>query len=427
MKVSLFRRPLPSPPAYAFSSDVGKTYFASAMRQGFCQSYFSLAENFRTQDEPAYCGLSTLVMALNALRVDPGRPWKGPWRFFHEDMLDCCRPLDMVKEKGITIQDFACLARCNFAEADLVYAQDGELEAFRAAVRRATSADVEEAGVLVVSYDRSVLLQTGTGHFSPVAAYDPESDMALVMDVARFKYPPQWLPVATLFDAMRSEDAETGRPRGYLVVSSRQEQGLLFTLKRSSHTHWPALGRWWSQLRKSVNEAVERSLRCDDGATPTPVLADAAAVASASRPACCTAEETARALLSTFPGVLLENVLTTYSGEYGAGALEDVREQLDELVALIEGTTAFREVDSYAGRAQVEVTRSRDDRVDVRHFYTLLLLAALLEEPIRRNCREPGSCELTPMVVEVEQGPRALRDEVENVRKTLNAVMIQLS
>ena len=59
------------------------------MRQGFCQSYFSLAENFRTQDEPAYCGLSTLVMALNALRVDPGRPWKGPWRFFHEDMLDC--------------------------------------------------------------------------------------------------------------------------------------------------------------------------------------------------------------------------------------------------------------------------------------------------------------------------------------------------
>ena len=41
------------------------------------ECYFPLAEQFRTQDEPAFCGLSTLTMVLNALAVDPGRVWKG--------------------------------------------------------------------------------------------------------------------------------------------------------------------------------------------------------------------------------------------------------------------------------------------------------------------------------------------------------------
>lgn len=41
------------------------------------ESYFRLAEQFRTQDDPSFCGLSSLTMVLNALAVDPGRTWKG--------------------------------------------------------------------------------------------------------------------------------------------------------------------------------------------------------------------------------------------------------------------------------------------------------------------------------------------------------------
>ena len=50
-------------------------------------TFFELAEQFHTQNEPAYCALGTLVMVLNALHVDPGRMWKGPWRWFSEEML----------------------------------------------------------------------------------------------------------------------------------------------------------------------------------------------------------------------------------------------------------------------------------------------------------------------------------------------------
>ena len=52
-------------------------------------------------------------MVLNALEVDPQRVWKGPWRFYHENMLDCCVPLATIEKSGITMDQFACLAACN--------------------------------------------------------------------------------------------------------------------------------------------------------------------------------------------------------------------------------------------------------------------------------------------------------------------------
>lgn len=39
--------------------------------------------------------------------------------------------------------------------------------------------------------------------------------MALILDVARFKYPPHWVPLSLLWEAMDSVDATTDRPRGY--------------------------------------------------------------------------------------------------------------------------------------------------------------------------------------------------------------------
>lgn len=55
------------------------------------------------QDDPAFCGLASVAMVLNALSIDPRRPWKGSWRIFHEHLLDCCVPLAQVQQKGITL------------------------------------------------------------------------------------------------------------------------------------------------------------------------------------------------------------------------------------------------------------------------------------------------------------------------------------
>lgn len=72
---------------------------------------------------------------------------------------------------------------------------------------------------LIVSYSRQGVRQTGDGHYSPLGAYNRTRDMALVLDVARFKYPPHWVSLPLLFEAMGRTDPDTGLTRGYIKLT----------------------------------------------------------------------------------------------------------------------------------------------------------------------------------------------------------------
>lgn len=48
----------------------------------------------------------------------------GPWRWYHEDMLDCCTSLQVAREKGINMEQFTCLAKCNNLTAVATSASD---------------------------------------------------------------------------------------------------------------------------------------------------------------------------------------------------------------------------------------------------------------------------------------------------------------
>lgn len=254
-----YRRPLP-PGCVALASAAGRELFSSALSGGQAQGFFHVISQYSTQAEPAFCGLATLAIALNALSIDPGRSWKGVWRWYSEELLDCCAPLEKVKQSGITLDAFACLARCNGASIEVRRPPSKEVDGtakvalrettaspsptagcchgrgsggaavdstastaagaseadFRATVKAVTA--VAEGAVLVVAYSRRVLKQTGDGHFSPIGAYDPASDSVLILDTARFKHPPHWVPLSLLYEAMRSLDPDTGKPRGYAVI-----------------------------------------------------------------------------------------------------------------------------------------------------------------------------------------------------------------
>lgn len=212
------RRPLP-PELVAFGSPDGRKLLVEALAAGTAECFHALVAHLHTQAEPAWCGLGTLVTVLNALEIDPGRVWKGPWRFFGEELLVCCKSLEVAATEGLTLAEVACLAECNGAEVARVHAESGA--GAEVAFREALAQSVREpAGPFIIAnYDRQVLGQTGTGHFSPLAALHEASDRVLVLDVARFKYPPHWVPVADLWRAMGSIDPDTGRARGYLSVA----------------------------------------------------------------------------------------------------------------------------------------------------------------------------------------------------------------
>lgn len=192
---TFYRRPLPST-CIAFSSPEGRALFSAALHEGGLKSYFSLAEHYVTQTEPAFCGLSTLSMCLNALGIDPGTRWKGVWRWYDEEMLQCCVPIDSFKETGISFDEFSALAICNGVRTRAWRAQDSDIFHFRQLLESVTldttetpydcpanrqknsqevtggqidkgkwqtSKTVKEPNpqILVVSYDRRVLGQTG--------------------------------------------------------------------------------------------------------------------------------------------------------------------------------------------------------------------------------------------------------------------------
>ncbi|KAG2216910.1 hypothetical protein INT45_001839 [Circinella minor] len=214
LKNTFYQRQLPTT-LVRFSSQDGKKLFRSAMEAGHAEGFFSLTGNFTTQSEPAYCGPSSLAMVLNALEVDPKTRWKGNWRWYSDELLECCSSKEEMKKNGITFDKFACLAKCH-SDVVVKRGSDFTLEEFKKDVENVTTrSDV----FMVISFSRKTLGQTGDGHFSPIGAYNPETQMVLVLDTARYKYPSYWCPIETLYESMKPIDKETGRPRGYFLLS----------------------------------------------------------------------------------------------------------------------------------------------------------------------------------------------------------------
>ena len=66
---------------------------------------------------------------------------------------------------------------------------------------------------------RKTLGEERGGHISPLGAYDEKADRFLILDVARYKYPPVWVKTSDLFDAMNTTDSDNNnKTRGYAVV-----------------------------------------------------------------------------------------------------------------------------------------------------------------------------------------------------------------
>ncbi|XVF32358.1 hypothetical protein REPUB_Repub17cG0075000 [Reevesia pubescens] len=250
----LYKRVLPSPPAVDFTSSDGKQLFIEAIENGTMEGFYRLISYFQTQSEPAYCGLASLAMVLNALAIDPGRKWKGPWRWFDESMLDCCEPLEKVKEKGISFGKLVCLAYCAGAKVEAFRTNQSTLDDFRNFIVRCSTSDDCH---IISSYHRATFKQTGTGHFSPIGGYHAGRDMTLILDVARFKYPPHWVPVTLLWEAMEHFDEATGQRRGFMLISRpHRDPGLLYTLSCKHES--------WVKVAKYLMDDVPNLVKSDD-------------------------------------------------------------------------------------------------------------------------------------------------------------------
>ncbi|KAJ2455471.1 hypothetical protein EV183_000803 [Coemansia sp. RSA 2336] len=233
-KLTFYRRELPKD-LVSFTSAAGRKLFKESLNEGFAEGYFNLAGNFTVQSEPAYCGPSSLAMVLNALEVDPGRTWKGVWRWYSDELLESCRTESDLKANGITFDQFLCLASSH-ARVVVKRGKTATREEFLRDIKYVTQRDDI---FMVLSFSRAVMGQTGDGHFSPIGAYHPQTNQALVLDSARYKYPSWFADVDKLYDSLQPVDPETNLPRGYFMISRQDSQLDLAPLLPQPHSLQP--------------------------------------------------------------------------------------------------------------------------------------------------------------------------------------------
>lgn len=210
------RMPLPTT-LVALDSPEGQRLFEEADARA---DYWSLSEQYLTQRSGNFCGVASGVMVLNALQVSaPVDDEIGASFYTQDNFFDDCarRVLSPKRMPGMTIDQLADLLQCHPARARAVHAGDTTLADFRAIAAKnlATAGDF-----IVVNYERARVGQDEMGHISPLGAYDAKADKFLVLDVARYKYPPVWVDAAALFGAMRTDDFVSGRTRGFVTVSA---------------------------------------------------------------------------------------------------------------------------------------------------------------------------------------------------------------
>ena len=93
-----------------------------------------------------------------------------------------------------------------------------DFETFQTAVDAAS----RRPGFLaIVNVSRKALEQTGDGHFCPIGGFNSPAHKALLLDTARFKYPPHWVDLHLLYNSIQTIDPETNKSRGFIMLARK--------------------------------------------------------------------------------------------------------------------------------------------------------------------------------------------------------------
>lgn len=188
--------------------------------------FFAVQPYIESQKNLAFCGPASIAAVLNSLSIPrPAVEQLYPYQFFTQDNIftpatQRIKSYIQVSSRGMNLAELAAFMNGLGVKASLYYADQLDLERLRTLVQ-STLANPD--GRLLVNYSRKPLGQAGTGHISPLAAYDAASDSVLLLDVAKFKYPPVWISLPDLWEAMHTIDPDSGKSRGLVVVEKAPE------------------------------------------------------------------------------------------------------------------------------------------------------------------------------------------------------------
>ncbi|HZI10606.1 MAG TPA: phytochelatin synthase family protein [Myxococcus sp.] len=211
--------------------------------------FFHLANQFESQGNKAFCGPTSSVIVLNALRMgndavarpqdpalvtaedrkllpagfDPLFHRYTQNNFFSEKVQEVKTRSEVFgqprgeggkSDAGIQLRQLAGMLAAQGLDVKLRVLNDSLKDD---TIREELKQNLKTEGdYVVINYFRPVLGQKGGGHISPLAAYDAKSDSFLVMDVNSTDQRWVWVKASALLASMRTPDAQENR--GYLLV-----------------------------------------------------------------------------------------------------------------------------------------------------------------------------------------------------------------
>ncbi|MEH6609740.1 MAG: phytochelatin synthase family protein [Halioglobus sp.] len=208
----------PSGELIYLTSAPGQKLFMDSEIQG---DYFSLATYLEFEQVLTFCGPASMATVLNSLEVPRPSPKRlYPYKLFTQNLLfneqnQKVKAYAKVEKVGLLLPEVAEFLNNLGVTASFHHADEFSVDWLRNTLIAAL-ADSRQR--VIVNYSRRPLGQNGDGHLSPAAAYDEDSDRVLILDVAKYKYPPVWLTVEKLHIAMLAKDSESNRSRGLVLV-----------------------------------------------------------------------------------------------------------------------------------------------------------------------------------------------------------------
>ena len=184
--------------------------------------YFALATYLEFEQILTFCGPATVAAVANSLNIERPSPQRlYPWTLFTQDTLfnaanQALKPYAMVEHEGLTLTELDQFIENLGLAATHHFADETSVDQLRAAILDTLT---DPKARMVVNYSRKALPQDGDGHISPIGAYDEDTDSVLILDVAKYKYPPVWISVQKMHDAMMLTDSGSNRSRGFIRVS----------------------------------------------------------------------------------------------------------------------------------------------------------------------------------------------------------------
>ena len=206
-------------PVIYWDSQAGKALRAHILPDA---DYWELIPTFAMQETQSYCSVASAITVLNAMPIKkPVDPTYAPYSYFTQRNYFTDEVIKIISPQAVLAMGMTREQMTKTLIAQGVHAKSvagdtlGENE-LRTLLKNTL---VNDGQYVLANYLRAILGQVGGGHWSVLAAYEAQSDRVLILDVAKYKYPPVWVSISMLRQAIATLDTASNQARGLVIVS----------------------------------------------------------------------------------------------------------------------------------------------------------------------------------------------------------------